>query len=356
MLRRDPKTRIWHVDLSVGTDRIRRSTGTTNKREAEELHDRIKAGAWRAEKLGEQPTVTLQAAVDAWLVAAEARQKRSVVDDRLRLGWWVQHVGPRTPLVEITKPVLVRALDALAGERKVSPSTCNRYAAAMSAVLHFAADREWITAAPKVKKQAEPSQAPDEPLTPEQAVKLLAELPAHQWAMVVFSLATGARQSNVTGLEWSKVDTERSLMWVDSASSKSKKAMPIPLNATALQILEQQRGQHERWVFTYRGERILYPNNSAWSKAKARAGITGRFRWHALRHTWATWHVLNGTSIAELKELGGWSNVAMPMRYQHMAGHHVAHRAGAVDVMGDLPGPRVAQPEAKQQNEGVSNG
>lgn len=57
-----------------------------------------------------------------------------------------------------------------------------------------------------------------------------------------------------------------------------------------------------------------------------RAGLEG-FRWHDLRHTWASWHVQAGTPLAVLKELGGWSTLDMVMRYAHLAPEHLAEHA-----------------------------
>jgi len=53
------------------------------------------------------------------------------------------------------------------------------------------------------------------------------------------------------------------------------------------------------------------------------AGIED-FRWHDLRHTWASWHVQNGTPLYALQEMGGWSSVEMVRRYAHLAADHLA--------------------------------
>ncbi len=52
--------------------------------------------------------------------------------------------------------------------------------------------------------------------------------------------------------------------------------------------------------------------------ALKRAGIRN-FRWHDLRHVWATWHVMAGTTMAELQELGAWKSAEMVRRYAHFA-------------------------------------
>jgi hypothetical protein len=52
-------------------------------------------------------------------------------------------------------------------------------------------------------------------------------------------------------------------------------------------------------------------STKAWKAALARAGIEKTFRWHDLRHTWASWHVQNGTPLQELMELGSWASYEM---------------------------------------------
>ena len=70
-------------------------------------------------------------------------------------------------------------------------------------------------------------------------------------------------------------------------------------------------------------------STKAWYAALARAGIKG-FRWHDLRHTWASWHVQNGTSMQALMELGGWSSLEMVLRYAHLAGEHLKQDADRI--------------------------
>lgn len=68
----------------------------------------------------------------------------------------------------------------------------------------------------------------------------------------------------------------------------------------------------------------------AWKRALTRAGIEN-FRFHDLRHTWASWHVMNGTSLQELMELGGWKSYEMVLRYAHLAPEHLSHAAARIE-------------------------
>ena len=83
------------------------------------------------------------------------------------------------------------------------------------------------------------------------------------------------------------VDLSRKLAWIHPDQAKARKAIPVPLNETAMQVLRAQKGQHKIFVFTFRGEKILQTSGAAWYRALKRAGIED-FRWHDLRHTWAS--------------------------------------------------------------------
>ena len=88
-------------------------------------------------------------------------------------------------------------------------------------------------------------------------------------------------------------------------------------------------GKHIKFVFTYKGKPIEQCNTKAWRKALKRAGIKS-FRWHDLRHTWASWHVQNGTSLQKLQQLGGWSSFDMVLRYTHLSSDHLKKAAERV--------------------------
>ena len=159
---------------------------------------------------------------------------------------------------------------------------------------------------------------------------LMGELPAHQRETVMFALATGLRQRNVLELEWSQVNLELHHAWIHAGQSKNRRPIAVPLNDTAIQVLQRQIGKHESRVFTYAGKPLKAANTKAWGNALKRAGITD-FRWHDLRHTWATWQRQAGTPTHELQRLGGWRTGAMVERYAHLAPEHLAIAAKRLD-------------------------
>jgi len=146
-------------------------------------------------------------------------------------------------------------------------------------------------------------------------------------SMMRFTLSTGLRESNVTGLQWDQIDMQRHCAWIHAEQAKGNKAIAVPLNNDALSVIQQQIGKHSTHVFTYKGNPVTRANNHAWVKALIRADIAD-FRWHDLRHTWASWHVQNGTPLHILKELGGWADLTMVLRYAHLSSKHLEEYAG----------------------------
>ncbi|WP_320412314.1 tyrosine-type recombinase/integrase [Candidatus Nitrotoga sp. HW29] len=69
-------------------------------------------------------------------------------------------------------------------------------------------------------------------------------------------------------------------------------------------MLRKQIGRYQVNVFTFNGKLVHQVNTKAWHKALARVGIEN-FRWHDLRHIWASWHIQEGIPLHVLQELGG---------------------------------------------------
>jgi integrase len=228
-------------------------------------------------------------------------------------------------LSAINREVLDRMIEAKRAEG-VSNATVNRAMEVVRAILRMAANEwEWIDRAPAVRMLPEPKRR-IRWLTQEEAERLIGELPEHLAEMVRFSLATGLRKANVTGLEWSQVNLERRIAWIHPDQAKARKGIGIPLNAEAILVLRRQMGKHPRFVFAHRGKPVRSVNTKAWKAALRRASVTD-FRWHDLRHTWASWHVQAGTPAHVLQELGGWESAEMVRRYAHLAADQLAEYA-----------------------------
>ena len=309
----------WWVKLSHGDARIQQSTGTSERRKAQEYHDKLKASLWDQAKLGVRPSHTWNEAVIRYL--AETRHKASHPDDIRTLRWLDPFLsGADLTAIDREKVQHIAAAKLAEG---VKPASVNRTLEVVRAILRKAAlDWEWIDRVPKVRMLPEPKRRVRW-LTRDQADALIAALPKHLAAMVRFSLETGLRRANVTGLQWTQVDLARRCAWVHADQAKARKPIAVPLSAAAVVVLRGQLGQHKDFVFAYRGKPVHQVNTKAWRTALLRVGIKD-FRWHDLRHTWASWHVQAGTPLHVLQELGGWETAEMVRRYAHLSSSHLA--------------------------------
>lgn len=307
------RNNIWWIRLSHNGKRIQRSTGTSNKLAAQELHDQLKADLWRQCKLGEKPEHIWQEAVVKWL--RQSSYKRSLNHDKFNLKWLNPFLKDKK-LYEIDNQ-MIEKLATIREKEGITSATVNRLLALIRSILRKA-EREWkwIDKAPIISMRYE-GEGRERWLSKDEVRKLLRELPSHLADLAIFSLATGLRQANVLGLCWRDVNLEKRHAIIPASQSKTKVPIAVPLNDDAVVILRKQLFKHSEFVFTYKGEPIKQCNTKAWKKALARAGIEN-FRWHDLRHTWASWHVQNGTSLQELQQLGGWASFKMVLRYAHL--------------------------------------
>lgn len=301
---------IWWLDVRVGGRRVRRSTGTGDKREAQRQHDALAARRWQVKQGGR----TLADALLAWLDAKP--RARSALGDLKQM----RAQYPDRRLLDVTEASIIEVFGCK------SPGTYNKIASVFRAALNVARDRGWIDAVPKIKRRAEPEHRLRF-LTADEWKALRAELAPHLRAMADLSIATGLRWENVAGLTWDRVSLKRRQAWIPADSAKGRRPIIVPLPPAAVAALQRLEGERKGFVFTYRGDRISSPK-TGFRAAVKRAGLGPDVTWHTLRRTWASWHAMNGTPLPVLKELGAWRSDEMVSRYAILSPSHLAQYAG----------------------------
>jgi integrase len=331
---------FWWIDIRspYSGQRVRQSTGTGDKTLAKEYLDKIAAELWRQDKLGEKPKRQWTEAATRWL--KESSHKASLADDKSHMRWLDRYLRDKT-LDRISRP-LIDAITEKRLAKGVSNATVNRTLEVLRAILNKAVNEwEWLDKAPKIRMLKEPRRRVRF-LTLAEAKRLLAELPEHLSDMAAFSLHTGLRRNNVTRLTWEQVDLKERRLWIHPDQAKARKAIPVALNAEAVSIVAKWKGRHPTHVFCFRGKPITQVSTKAWYGAQTRAGISN-FRWHDLRHTWASWHVQMGTPLYVLQEMGGWESPEMVQRYAHFSPEHLrpyADRLQPLREMAESEGPK----------------
>lgn len=309
----------YYVRFKFKGKEIYRSAGTGSKQKALEFEANLKKQLWDLQYLDKKPEKLWIEAVERYLLEST---KKTLNDDVFIIKWLEPFLKDKT-LSEINKTLIEEIKQEKLSEN-ASHATVNHYLRVILTILRKAHKWEWINNVPLIEKMPLDNKRVRW-LTVEEAETLLAALPPHLSAMASFTLATGLRASNVMNLKWAQVDFERRHAFVEAYETKNNKALPVPLNRDALEILEGQPRINE-YVFNYNGKHIKTHPKTAWKKALQKAAIKD-FRWHDLRHTWASWHIQSGTSLQELQALGGWSDFSMVLRYAHLSSEHLSAAA-----------------------------
>ena len=378
---------VWHCHfVTPSGKRIRRSLGTGDKKQAQELHDKLKAEAWRVDKIGELPTRTFEECCIRWI--REKEHKRSLDDDKTKIEYFLRHFSGRD-ISTITADQVHEAVSKMVNrkhiqvwesrrdaairrgkepppyvEKPVSQATKSQHLSFMRSLFKAAAnDWGWIKTAPVIKTK-KPISKRIRWLTRDEAERLIACMPESIKPVVIFALATGLRRSNIIDLEWQQVDMQRKVAWVNPENAKAGKAIGVALNDTACRVLRDQIGKSSRWVFVHtkpstRPDKTVTPavrkmrvdDNVAWRIGLERAGIED-FRFHDLRHTWASWLIQSGVPLSVLQEMGGWESREMVRRYAHLAPNHLTEHARKID---DIFGDNVPLWNYRRNKEGVTD-
>jgi integrase len=329
-LYRRGKSKIWYIKITRPDGSPHRaSTGTENKQLATEYHDKLKAELWELNRLGVKQDVTFSEVVQMFLDDKGTKRKSSTLDGYgLLLEWWSEQFKGLT-VREVTQDRIVKTIKKK--ECEASGATCNRYLAALRAVLRLAHFKFQLTERlPKFFMYDEPKERVRF-LKPDEIARLLAALPPHLSDMAAFSMATGLRQANVLSLKWHEVDLVNKVAVIDGLKMKNGQTFGLPLPQAAIDIITRQIGKHHEAVFTFRGKPVKCVSNVTWKACVKAAGIED-FRWHDMRHTWASTLVQAGVPDSALQVLGAWETPSMVKKYAHHATESVRSHAEVVDA------------------------
>lgn len=222
------------------------------------------------------------------------------------------------------------------------PGTINRHVAAIKHMFTKAV--EWEMVEEEVLKKVRKVKLLEESntrlrfLSKEECQALLKACDPNLRPIVICALNTGMRKGEILSLRWDDVDLVHGFILLPI--TKNGERREIPINGTLRATLEDlHRGTSERprridspYVFYDKMGNEKYKNpQTSFNTALRRAGIRD-FRFHDLRHTFASQLVMAGVDITTVKELLGHKTLTMTLRYAHLA---PSHKARAVDALDD---------------------
>lgn len=324
------KREAWGFTVFIQGKRIRRS-GYASRAEAQEALDALKHPEPAAPAA--LPTITLSEALTRYL-QAKAR-KRSLRGDERIAKHLKAEFGEHTPLASITASRIseykAQRLAVKRGDQPLSAAGVNRPLALLRHLLRLASE-EWevLAAVPKIRLEKE-DQGRLRWLKPEEATNLLTKCRESRNSdladLVEFALYTGVRQGEALGLTWDRVDRSRGVLRLEITKSGRRREVPLNRPADAVLARRGASGKPEGLVF---GARSWDAFRKAWEAAVETAQLDD-FRFHDLRHTFASWAIQRGASLPELQDLLGHSSHAMVRRYSHLAPENLRTAVSRLD-------------------------
>jgi integrase len=313
----------WWVHYYADGRRHRERAGT--RPQAIALYQQRKAVA------GSGAPLTVSAVLTAYL---HARRSRSSYTEMARYAaQWEDRLGTRL----VTALRLFDVTRIYHERRREAPVAANREASFLRAALRWAKTQQLLTTTPfdQGLRLERESDGRVRYASQDEEERLCANLDPLDWSLVQFALSTGLRRGEQFGLLWKHVNRTQRVIRLPRSKSGSARALPV--NTTALEVLDRWTGRHPERVFPVNAKNFV---RRVFVPALDDAGIAD-FRWHDLRHTFASRLVMRGVPLTAVQQLLGHRTLAMTLRYAHLAPGFL-HDAVAVLVAVPPPEPALS--------------
>ena len=320
-----PIYRVSYTDAS-GT-RVRRSTGTTNYKEAKELEAKWRLEARQERMWGTQPSRTFDEMMLAYFKATRTERSNWSRDahylKKLKAFFTGRELGT-------LKRSDVRRYIAQRKAEGIANATINREVGLLSAAINYARKEwDWEILNPAERMRLSEGDGRKRFATVVDVTRLIQAAKMHKRApyladLIRVAVNTGCRRGELLGLRWAQVDLEANTLKLEGKDTKNGKPRLVPVNQQARAAL-LNRAEYRKvncpespWVFCQKsGERNL-TIQSSWKAVLQEAGLED-FHFHDLRHTCGSWLVQSGVALSDVKEVLGHSTIRMTERYAHNA-------------------------------------
>ena len=250
------------------------------------------------------------------------RTKRSHNNDRIKAERFLALFGGRMAIDVMTKEVEDFRAQLLAEGRKVA--TVNQHLKFLKAAYNCAIRLGRLTYNPvtPIRLQRE-NNARNRCLSPDEEARLLDALPSRLRALVVVAMHTGMRQGELRRLQWAEVDFETGSIRV--GLDKAGDGRWVAINSVTREALLAAKREQKvlgPYVFSSPEGKFLHNFERYWRPAVTVAKIPD-FRFHDLRHTFASRLAMKGVDLYTVQRAGGWKTTTMVQRYAHLSPDHM---------------------------------
>ena len=321
---------VWYIDYSFNGRRVRKKVGTS-RRFADCALREIEYRAMAGDSLDtvRPKKVLFENMCDEYLVVAKANKTAKSYERDLTSTRTLLKVFRGQLLAEITPQELERYKCQRAA--CVAPSTVNRELGCIKHMFNVAVQWGYLreNRLRAVRKLKEPP-GRVRYLNPDEIERLLACCSPVVRPIVIMALNTGMRKGEILHLRWGEVDLHNRLVKITRTKNNELKILPLNDRLYDL-LLSLERGRPESYVFANPNGKPYRDVKKGFAAALRRAGIED-FRFHDLRHTFASRLVMAGVDIRTVQDLLGHKDIKMTMRYSHLSDVHMREAVKKVEV------------------------
>jgi site-specific recombinase XerD len=204
----------------------------------------------------------------------------------------------------------------------LSTSTCNRYRSFISSCFSYAMKINRTAANPVARVSRFKENDPRVRwLRPEEEARIRKAFvaDAHEWEFDL-ALYTGMRSGEQFGLKWKDCDLERGILTVKGKTGR-RHVIANEDAVAALRKLHKLTGEKE-FVSPEANDGLMKRAGRRWLTVAAAEANVKDFKWHDLRHTFASRLAMSGVDIRTIQELLGHKSIVMTMKYAHLSSDH----------------------------------
>lgn len=320
----------WYIDYSRNGRRVRKSLKTTCKKTAVLIAKDLDVKIAKNEYLGirEQKQITFDRLCTEYLEISKASKvHRSYLRDITNIRFLKEYFQGK-----LINDITAHDVEVYKCRRreKLSSASVNREISCIKHMFTKAIEWDYISENPlrSVMKLKEPP-GRTRYLNSEEEKRLLKCCNGHTKHIVIMALNTGMRRGEILNLKWSDIDLRNRTITI--YKSKNNEVRTIPINSQLMISLVEMGSQlPDQYVFSNDDGNAFTTIKKGFRAALKRAGIAN-FRFHDLRHTFASKLVMAGADIRTVQQLLGHKDIRMTMRYSHLSTDHLRDAVRLLD-------------------------
>ncbi|MHB1697549.1 MAG: site-specific integrase [bacterium] len=339
---------VWMMTKCINGIKYAKSSTTPLKTEAKYLYDKWASELQEAVRNGNKPVKQVKILVSNSIKPITfyelAEQYLAYANGRLKsygnLKYFVKTLLKKFGNVKLNdfNLIMLEKLQSDMLSQDFSISYANRLTATVKAM--FTKAYQWELASEEILKKVrmvkliKGEKERTRYLSEEESERLIVNCDNYLKPIVICALNSGMRKGEILNLKWDRLDLLNRVISIDNDKTKNGKSRKIPINDTlyeTVSAVSKVRRINVPYVF-YNPDTLkpFIDIKKGFGSALKKSHITD-FRFHDLRHTFASRLVMGGVDLVTVRDLMGHKDIKMTLRYSHLSNSHLIEGVKVLD-------------------------